>query len=146
MIWLHWVDSFKSLIITGAFNTFGIFVMRQFIKGIPDSLLESARIDGCGEFIILHRIILPLSLAAISALAIFIGLQAWNDFLWPFLVLNSDKKYTIPVGLAMFKGRYYTDYAKQLTGSTITVLPVLVLYLFLQRRFIEGISMTGLKE
>lgn len=146
MVWLEWIDSYKALIITGVFNTFGIFVMKQFIVGIPDSLIESARLDGCGEFRILHQIIFPLIKPALSALAIFICLQVWNDFLWPFLVLNSDSKYTIPVGLALFKGRYYTDYAKQLTGAAITILPVLVIYLFLQKQFVEGITMSGLKE
>lgn len=146
MVWFEWIDTFKALIIPGAFNTFGIFVMRQFIKGLPDSLMESARLDGCGEFAILHKIVMPLVKPALSALAIFICLQVWNDFLWPFLVMNSDKNYTIPVGLALFKGRYYTDYAKQLTGATITVLPVLVIYLCLQKQFIEGIAMSGMKE
>ncbi|MEG1407570.1 MAG: carbohydrate ABC transporter permease, partial [Ruthenibacterium sp.] len=126
----------------GVFNTFGIFVMRQFIKGLPDSLMESARLDGCGEFKILHKIVIPLVKPALSALAIFISLQVWNDFLWPFLVMNSDKNYTIPVGLALFKGRYYTDYAKQLTGAAITILPILALYLCLQKQFIEGIAMS----
>lgn len=146
MVWLGWIDSFKALIITGVFNTFGIFVMKQFIVSIPDSLIESARLDGCGEFRILHQIVFPLIKPALSALAIFVCLQIWNDFLWPFLVLNSDAKYTIPVGLALFKGRFYTDYAKQLTGAAITILPVLVIYMFLQKQFVEGITMSGLKE
>lgn len=146
MFWLKWIDSYQALIWPAAFNTFGIFVMKQFISGIPDSLMESARIDGAGEFRILHRIIVPLIKPALSALAIFICLAVWNDFLWPFLVLNSDSKYTIPVGLALFKGRYYTDYAKQLTGATITVVPVLVIYFFLQKQFVEGITLSGIKE
>lgn len=146
MIWFGWIDSYNALIITGAFNAFGIFTMKQFISSIPDSLIESARLDGCGEFKILHRIILPLIKPALSALTIFVCLQIWNDFLWPFLVLNSDSKYTIPVGLALFKGRFYTDYAKQLTGAAITVAPVLILYLFLQKQFVEGITMSGIKE
>lgn len=146
MFWFKWIDSYNALIWTAMFNTFGIFVMKQFISGIPDSLIESARIDGAGEFRIMHKIIMPLIKPALSALAIFICLGVWNEFLWPFLVLNSDKKYTIPVGLALFKGRYYTDYAKQLTGATITVLPVLMIYFFLQKQFIEGIALSGIKE
>ena len=146
MVWVGWIDTYKALIITGVFNTFGIFVMKQFIAGIPDSLIESARLDGAGEFRVLHQIIFPLIKPALSALAIFICLQIWNDFLWPFLVMNSDSKYTIPVGLALFKGRFYTDYAKQLTGAAITILPVLVIYLFLQKQFVEGITMSGMKE
>lgn len=146
MVWFDWIDTFKALIITGAFNTFGIFVMKQFIADLPDSLIESARLDGCGEFRILHRIIFPLIKPALSALTIFICLQVWNDFLWPFLVMNSDSKYTIPVGLALFKGRYYTDYAKQLTGAAITILPVMIIYFFLQKQFVEGITMGSVKE
>lgn len=146
MFWLKWIDSYNALIWTAMFNTFGIFVMKQFISGIPDSLIESAHIDGADEFRIVHKIIIPLIKPALSALAIFICLGVWNEFLWPFLVLNSDSKYTIPVGLALFKGRYYTDYAKQLTGATITVLPVLVIYFFLQKQFIEGIALSGIKE
>lgn len=146
MVWFNWIDSYNALIIPGVFNTFGIFVMRQFIKNLPDSIIESARLDGCGEFWILHRIIFPLIKPALSALTIFICLQVWNDFLWPFLVMNSDSNYTIPVGLAMFKGRFYTDYAKQLTGAAITIVPVLFIYFFLQKQFIEGIAISGMKE
>lgn len=146
MFWFRWIDSYNALIWPSLFNTFGIFVMKQFIAGIPDSLVESAHIDGAGEFRILHKIILPLIKPAVSALAIFICLGIWNEFLWPFLVLNSDSKYTIPVGLALFKGRYYTDYSKQLAGAAITIVPVLIIYFFLQRQFIEGIALSGIKE
>ena len=146
MVWFRWVDTYKSLIVTGVFNTFGIFVMKQFISTLPDSLMESARIDGAGEFTILHRIVVPLVKSALSALAIFIALSVWNDFLWPFLMLNSDGKYTMPVGLALFKGRYYNDYSKQITGAAITVMPMIVIYLFLQRQFVAGIVLTGMKE
>lgn len=146
MFWFKWIDSYNALIWPSLFNTFGIFVMKQFIAGIPDSLVESANIDGAGEFRILHEIVLPLIKPALSALAIFICLSVWNEFLWPFLVLNSDSKYTIPVGLALFKGRYYTDYSKQLAGAAITIVPVLIIYFFLQRQFIEGIALSGIKE
>lgn len=146
MFWLKWIDSYNALIWPALFNTFGIFVMKQFIAGIPDSLVESAHIDGAGEFRILHKIIMPLIKPAVSALAIFICLSVWNEFLWPFLVLNSDSKYTIPVGLALFKGRYYTDYSKQLAGAAITIVPVLIIYFFLQKQFIEGIALSGIKE
>lgn len=146
MYWLNWIDSYHALIWTGAFNTFGIYVMRQFMMGIPNELLESARMDGAGEFRILHQIVMPLIKPALSALTIFICLYVWNDFLWPFLVLNSDSKYTIPVGLALFKGRYYTDYAKQLAGAAITVLPMLAVYFVLQKQFVKGVVFSGMKE
>lgn len=146
MFWFDWIDSYHALIWTAAFNTFGIYVMRQFMLGIPTELIEAARIDGAGEFHILHRMIVPLVRPALSALAIFICLYVWNDFLWPFLVLNSDSKYTIPVGLALFKGRYYTDYAKQLAGAAITVLPMLVVYFVLQKQFVKGVVFSGMKE
>jgi ABC-type glycerol-3-phosphate transport system permease component len=146
MFWFRWIDSYNALIWTAMFNTFGIFVMKQFISGIPNSLIESARIDGASEFRILHKIIIPLIKPALSALTVFISLMVWNDFLWPFLVLNSKSKYTIPVGLALFKGQYFIDYAKQLTGATITVVPVLIIYFFLQKQFVEGITFSGMKE
>ena len=145
MVWMKLIDTYSALILPSIFYAFGIFMMRQFITGIPDSLVESARIDGAGEFRILHGIIIPLLGPALSALGIFSFLAVWDDFLWPFLVLNSERKYTIPVGLALFKGRYWTDYSKQLTGATITVIPVMIVYFFLQRQFVEGIAMTGIK-
>lgn len=145
MVWMKLIDTYFSLILPSIFYTFGIFMMRQFISGIPDSLVESARMDGAGEFRLLHVIIIPLLGPALSALGIFSFLTVWDDFLWPFLMLNSESKYTIPVGLALFKGRYWTDYSKQLTGATITVIPVMVVYFFLQRQFVEGITMTGIK-
>lgn len=146
MYWFKWIDSYHALIWTAAFSAFGIFVMRQFMDGIPNDLIEAARIDGAGEFKILHRIVIPLVKPALSALAIFTILAVWNDFLWPFLVLNSDSNYTVPVGLALFRGRYYTEYGIQLAGAVITVIPVIVAFLFLQKQFVKGVVFSGLKE
>lgn len=146
MYWFKWIDSYHALIWTAAFSAFGIFVMRQFMDGIPNELIEAARIDGAGEFKILHGIVTPLVKPALSALAIFTILAVWNDFLWPFLVLNSDSNYTVPVGLALFRGRYYTEYGIQLAGAVITVIPVIVAFLFLQKQFVKGVVFSGLKE
>ena len=145
MVWIRWIDSYHSLIWTAFFNSFGIFMMRQFISSIPDSLGESARIDGCSELHIFHKIILPLLGPALSALAIFTFLVAWDDFMWPYLMINTEVKYTLPLGLALFTGKHFTDYASQIAGASISIIPMIIIFLVLQRRFIEGVAVTGVK-
>jgi len=142
---IGWVGSHKSLIIPALYSTFGIFMMRQFMHSIPNELREAAKIDGCGEFRIFWTIILPLTKSGLAALTIFTFMWNWDSFLWPLIVLNSDNAFTLPVGLAMFANQFWTDYALVLAGSTVTVAPVLIVFFLMQKRFIEGITLSGMK-
>lgn len=145
MIWLQWVNRDISIFYTGFISGFGIFLMRQFSQGIPDSLMEAARIDGAGEMLIYHRIVMPMMLNAVGALAIFTFIWEWDNFLWPFLMLNDMKKFTIPIGLAMTKGQFVSDFGPMFAGISISVIPVLIFYLIFQRSFISGIALGATK-
>lgn len=145
MIWLKWVNSFKALIIPSVFNAFGIFLLRQYMHNVPSDLIDAARIDGCSEMMIFFRIIIPLSQPALAALGIFTFISQWDNFLWPLIVINNERLFTLPLGLATFTNRFWTDYASVMAGSVVSVAPVLVAFFLLQRRFIEGITLTGLK-
>jgi len=145
MIDFHWTNSYWALIIPSAYSPFGIFLMRQFMHSIPNDLIDAGRIDGASEFGIFFRIIVPLSTAAIGALGIFTFQGTWDDFLWPLVIIDEPALYTLPLGLGQLRGRFGSDVASMCAGATIAVLPVLVVYFLAQRRFIEGIALTGLK-
>jgi ABC-type glycerol-3-phosphate transport system permease component len=145
MLWFGWVGTYTALIVPALMNSFGIFMMRQFIAGLPRDLIDAARVDGASEFGIFHRIILPLSRAAAAALAVFLFLWSWDDFLWPYLMLLNDSDYVLPIGVALLQGRYEVDYGAVFAGMSISILPVIIVYLFLQRSFVEGIAFSGLK-
>jgi multiple sugar transport system permease protein len=145
MLDLEWTNSYWALIIPSAFSPFGIFLMRQFMHSIPDELLDAARIDGASEFGIFFRIVMPLSTAALAALAIFTFIAQWDDFLWPLVILDVPALYTLPLGLAQFRGRVGTNVGGLAAASMLAVIPVLIVYFIAQRRFIEGIAMTGMK-
>lgn len=145
MIDLEWTNTFWALIIPSAFSPFGIFLMRQFMHSIPDELIDAARIDGASEFGIFFRIVIPLSTAALAALAIFIFIVQWDDFLWPLVIIDEPALYTLPLGLSQFRGRVGTNVGGLAAGSMLAVIPVLIVYFLAQRRFIEGIAMTGMK-
>jgi ABC-type glycerol-3-phosphate transport system permease component len=146
MVMLKWNNTFIPLILTFGFYPFGIFLMRQFIHSIPSELLDAARIDGANEFTIFFRIILPLSTAALSALGIFVFITLWDDFLWPFIIIDKPDLYTLPLGLSQFRGKLGMNVGGLAAGSMLAVLPVIIVFLFAQRRFIEGITMTGMKS
>lgn len=145
MVALKWTNTYWALIVPIAFSPFGIFLMRQFMITIPNDLIDAARIDGANEFGIFFRVVLPLATAALAALAIFTFMGQWDSFLWPLVVLNDPDLYTLPLGLAQFRGRFGTDIGATAAGSIVAVLPVLVVYFAAQRQFIEGIAMTGIK-
>jgi multiple sugar transport system permease protein len=145
MVRLHWDNSYWGIIIPSLYTPLGIFLLRQFIHSIPNELIDAARMDGANEFDIFFRLILPLCGPAIAALGIFSLTYTWNDFLWPFLVLDNPKLWTLPVGLARLRGRFSTDYGLVMAASTITILPLLIGYFVAQRKFVEGITLTGLK-
>ncbi len=142
---LNWNNTYWALIIPSAFSPFGIFLMRQFMHTIPTELIDAARIDGASEFGIFFRIILPLSTAPLAALGIFTFIMQWDDFLWPLVIIDDPALYTLPLGLSQLRGRFGSDIGQLAAASTMTVLPVLIVYILAQRRFIEGITLTGLK-
>jgi multiple sugar transport system permease protein len=145
MKWLGWVDTHLAIIVPGAlFNAFAVFLLRQFIRGIPKEMEEAATIDGCSRLRIYWQIILPLLVPAMAALGIFLFLGSWNNFFGPLIFLNTPELFTVPLMLNQFRGQYTVDWTLLMAGSAIAVIPVLVVYIVLQRRIIEGITLTGL--
>ncbi len=138
-------DTHLAIIILQAFSAFGVFMMRQFYQGIPDSLCEAARIDGMNEYRIYGKIMLPLSKPALSTLVIFTFVSTWNDFLGPSIYLTTQSKKTIQIGLRMFIGQYSSDYGLIMAASVISLIPVVIVFLALQKYFVEGIAATGIK-
>jgi multiple sugar transport system permease protein len=141
----HWLNTYLALIVPGGMSAFGIFLMRQFILTLPDELFDAARIDGSGEFGTYLRLVLPLSKPPLAALAIFTFLDSWNSLLWPLIVVNDDNLRPLALGLSEFQSRYGTSYHYLLAASTVAVLPVILLFILLQKQFIQGIVLTGLK-
>lgn len=138
-------DNYLSIIIPAVLSGFGIFMMRQNMDAVPDEVLEAARIDGATEIFIFHRIVLPMSVNAISALAIFQFLWVWEDYLWPYLMINSPDMQVLAVGLTTFSGRYGTDYGGLFAATTISIIPVIAVYIIFQRRFIAGAASAAVK-
>jgi multiple sugar transport system permease protein len=141
---LGWYDTYQALILPPAFSAFSTFLLRQYFRGIPLDLDEAARIDGASSFWIWWSIILPLSGPVLAALAIFVSLNTWNDFLWPLIVTSSERMRTLPVGLSAFQGQFKTDWNLLMAGSMIAMLPMLIVYVLSQRWFIRGITLSGL--
>ena len=138
-------DTLLAMVVLQAFSAFGVFLMRQFYMGIPDSLCEAARIDGMSEFNIYSRIMLPLSKPALDTLTIFTFVATWNDYLGPTIYLKSESKKTIQIGLQRFIGQYSSEYGLIMAGSVISLIPVLIMFLLLQKYFVEGIATSGVK-
>jgi multiple sugar transport system permease protein len=139
------VNSYAGVIVPGMATVFGIFLVRQYARGIPDELLEAARIDGAGEWRIFGRIVLPLLKPIMVTLAIFTFLAAWNDFMWPLIVLTGQDHYTLPIGLASLAREHAQDSELMMAGSVVTVLPVIVLFLAMQRYYLEGLLLGSVK-
>lgn len=146
MATLHWTDTYLALIVPNLTSIFGIFLMRQFMMTIPNELLDAARIDGCNEFGVFRRVALPLALPGIATLIIFTFMGTWNDFLWPRIVTNSEKLFTLPVGLAQLQMKNTSNVAQIMAGTVLTALPMIIVFLFMQRQFIEGMTAGALKE
>jgi multiple sugar transport system permease protein len=138
-------DSHLGLVLMHAFTATGVFLMRQFFMGIPNELLEAARIDGLSEYGIWIKIMLPLSKPAVATLCITSFTFEWNDFMGPLIYLASTKKKTVQLMLRMFNSQYSSNYAQIMAAATIALIPVLVLFVFLQRYFVEGIATSGIK-
>jgi multiple sugar transport system permease protein len=140
-----WIDTYWGIAFPGLMTGFGTFLMRQFFMGLPDELIEAARIDGWSEFAIWSKIAMPLVVPALSALAIFHFLGNWTAFIWPLIVTNDPDLYTIPVGLASFNGEFETDWEIVMTASCLATLPTLLVFLLLQKFIIRGVMLAGLK-
>jgi multiple sugar transport system permease protein len=138
-------DSHLAIIFLQAFSAFGVFMMRQFYQGIPDELCEAARIDGMSEYQIYARIMLPLSKPALSTLTIFTFVNTWNDFLGPLIYLKTEAKKTLQLGLKMFISQYSSEYGLIMAASVLSLIPVLIVFLSLQKHFVEGVAATGVK-
>ncbi len=138
-------DKLLAMICLQAFSAFGVFMMKQFYAGIPDDLCEAARIDGMNEYRIYARIMLPLSKPALSTLIIFTFVNTWNDYLGPLMCALPISKKTIQLGLRMFIGQYSAEYGLIMAGSVVSLIPVILVFLCLQKYFVEGVASTGLK-
>jgi multiple sugar transport system permease protein len=139
------LDSYAGLIVPGVVSAFGIFLLRQFMHSIPDELLDAARIDGASEFRVYWRIVLPLCKPVLAATAIFTFMAAWEDFLWPLIIISDPARFTAPLGLAMFVMRNQTDWGMLLAGSVIATLPMVIVFMIFQRQFVQGVAMSGIK-
>jgi multiple sugar transport system permease protein len=141
-----WLNSYWALIVPSAVSAFAIFLLRQYMKSIPDDLLDAARMDGGSELWIFWRVVMPLSRPALAAVAIFTFGFFWQDFLWPLIVINSPSLYTLPLGLGLFTQQNRTVWDLLMAGSVISLAPVIVVFLVFQRHFVQGIAMSGMKS
>lgn len=140
-----WVDTYKALIIPAMFSAYGTFLLRQFFMTLPKDLEDAAKIDGCGFFRIFMTIILPLSKPALATLTVFTFMGNWGSFMWPLLVTNTMTMRTLPIGLESFKTQYSTDWHLLMAGSVMAMLPIVVIFIFTQRYFVESIKLSGVK-
>ncbi len=145
MVDRQWTDTFMALILPFTAQAIGVFLARQQLMGIPNELLEAARIDGASEWGIFTRIIVPLAQPAIAVMGIIFFTASWNDYLWPLIVVSSDEKFTVSLGLATLIGPYRQEYGAVMAGSFLGTLPIVLIFLIFQRRFIEGIMAGALK-
>jgi len=141
---LNMLNTYPALIIP-ILNAFGVFLIKQFMESLPDELLEAARIDGCSEFRIFYLIVIPIIKPVLVSLTVFTFITSWNDFIWPLVIATDSKMHTLTLAISTLKGSYSTNYGLVMAGSTIAFLPPFILYIFLQKQFIEGIAMSGIK-
>lgn len=146
LYWLGWIDTYYALIVPGLASAFGTFLLRQFFITIPKELEEAAYIDGATKLQVLRKIIVPLAKPALATLAVFTFMGVFNDFIWALIVLNSEDMQTVQLGLAIFRDRYLTQWDLLMAGSVTAVLPILIVFFFAQKYFIQGITLSGLKE
>ncbi|WP_051343925.1 carbohydrate ABC transporter permease [Alicyclobacillus herbarius] len=144
---LHWVDNLKALIVPGLASAFGIFWIKQFAESaIHDDLLNAARIDGCGNFRLYYNVALPVLRPTLVALGIFLFMGAWNDYLWPLVVLNSPQKFTVQVMLSSLNGIYFKDYGMIMAGTLLATLPLLILFAIFSRKIMGSVAVGAIKS
>lgn len=142
---LGWLDSYQGLIIPSLFSAFGTFLLRQFFLTLPKDLEDAAVLDGCNPLQVYWHIGLPLARPALVAFGLIVALWSWNDFLWPLIITNSTDMQMLSVGMAYFRGQYVSSVSVMMAAATVTTLPMVVAFLFVQRQLIEGITMTGIR-
>jgi ABC-type glycerol-3-phosphate transport system permease component len=145
MVTFGWTDSYIALILPLAAQAIGVFLSRQYLLSIPDEILDSARVDGAGEWGIFWRIIMPLSQPVIAVMGILFFTASWNDYIWPLVVLTKDQMYTVSLGLPTLVGPYSQEYGAVMAGSFLSAVPIMIIFLIMQRRFIEGITQGAVK-
>ncbi|HEY9523523.1 MAG TPA: carbohydrate ABC transporter permease [Thermopolyspora sp.] len=142
---LGWINTFHGLIVPRLTNAFGIFFLRQFLLSVPRDLEDAARVDGASEFRIYWRIVMPLAMPALLTLGLFHFMYNWNDLLWPLIITQDPSRQTLPAGLALFMGQHVVEYGPLMAASVLTLLPVIVFFIIIQRRFVAGIATTGIR-
>lgn len=140
-----WLDSYAGLIVPGAVSAFSVFMMRQFMRSVPDELAEAARLDGCSEWGTFIRVVIPLARGPMIALAALTFLASWNNFLWPLIVIQSQNMTTVPLGLAQFRGSNSTDYGQVMAVAMLAAVPVVIIFVILRRRIVASFATSGLK-
>jgi multiple sugar transport system permease protein len=145
LVSLGWTNTMQGLIVPRATNAFGIFFLRQFLLSLPRDLEEAARIDGASEFRIYRRIIMPLAAPALLTLGLFHFMYNWNDLLWPLIINQDQARQTLPAGLALFMGQHVVEFGILMAASVLALIPVVLFFLVIQRRFVEGIATTGIR-
>ncbi len=143
---LNWPNTYSGLIVPFLVEGFGVFLMRQYLLGIPNELIEAARIDGASELRIYAQIVLPLCKPALAALGVFTFREAWDMYIWPLIIVTKDSLRTLPLGISLFMSSFGTAWDQLMAVAAIGTLPMILLFFFLQRSFIQGIAITGLKE
>jgi multiple sugar transport system permease protein len=145
-VWhLGWLNDFRALIVPPIAGGFGVFLLRQFFIGIPQELEDAARIDGCSRFRIFRTITIPLARGAVAALAIFTFLGLWNEFTWPYIVINDVQRMTLPIALLQFRSAFWSAYGQLMAGTAIAGVPAMIVFLIFQRAIIQSITLTGIK-
>lgn len=142
---LGWIDTYQAMILPGIFTAYGTFMLRQFFLTLPKELEDAAKIDGCSYLRIFWHIILPLSGPAIATLTTFTFMGSWMSLMWPLIVVNSSSKFPLPVGLSYFQGLHNTNWELLMAATVMMMLPILVVFVFAQRFFVEGIKLSGIK-
>jgi multiple sugar transport system permease protein len=143
---LAWPNTYEGLIVPFLVDGFGVFLMRQYLKSIPNELIEAARIDGASELRIFFQIVMPLCKPALAALGVFTFREAWDMYIWPLIIVTKDSLRTLPLGISLFMSSFGTAWDQLMAVATIGTLPMILLFFFLQRSFIQGIAISGLKE
>ena len=142
---VEWLNTYQSMIVPFLLTPFGIFMMKQFMTGLPSEYIDSARMDGASETSVIWRIVFPLVKEPAAALAIFVFIQHWNELFWPLLVLRQREMFTLPLALFALNGDYNTVFSLILAGATLAIIPVVIIYAVLQEHIIRGVTLTGLK-
>ncbi len=145
IIRLDWVNTYQALIVPALIGPFGIFLMKQFLQTLPTELIDAARIDGCSEWGVFRRVVLPMAKPGMGVLGIFTFMASWNDFLWPLIVTNRSTIMTLQIGLNSLQNAFYTDYGLLMAGAAVSAVPMIVVFLVFQPYFVRGVTFGAVK-